>query len=103
MALEEPVERGEAPPHSEITDAAPNPEEERYAKRERSRILREAIVKLRPKLRVTVEVYTLKQRSLQETAEMLGISIAATKGRLFHARTLLRRTPQIKAIANRAG
>ena len=102
VALEEPVERGAAPPHDEIADAAPNLEQ-RYAEHERSRILREAIVKLRPNLRATVEAYTLKQRSLQETAEMLGISISATKGRLFYAKTLLRRTPQIKAITNRAG
>lgn len=102
VELEEPVEQRGAFPHYEMTDAGPNPEE-RYAERERCWILREAIVKLRPKLRATIEVYALKQRSLQETAKMLGISISATKGRLFHAKTLLRRTPQIKAITNRAG
>jgi DNA-directed RNA polymerase specialized sigma24 family protein len=36
---------------------------------------------------------------LQETAEILGISISAAKARLFHAKTALRRAPQIKAVS----
>jgi RNA polymerase sigma factor (sigma-70 family) len=72
--------------------------EEWYAEHERRRILREAIVTLRPRLRETVEVHHLQHGSLQETAEILGISRAAAKARLFHARAALRRTPQLKAI-----
>jgi RNA polymerase sigma-70 factor, ECF subfamily len=90
VALEEPVERDGAPPHYEIADDAPNPEQ-RYAEYERCRILREAIVELRPKLRATVELHHL-HGSVDETAEMLGISMGAVKARLFHAKTLLRRT-----------
>ncbi len=97
VPMVEPAERGGAPPHYEMTDAAPKPVE-RYAERERRRVLREAIVELRPKLRATVEVHQLMQASLQETAETLGISMAAAKGRLFHARTALRRAPRMKAI-----
>ena len=90
--MEEPADQNEASAHCEVTDAAPNPEE-RYAEHERRRILREAIVTLRPRLRETVEVHHLKQGSLEETAEILGISRAAAKARLFHARAALRRTP----------
>jgi RNA polymerase sigma-70 factor (ECF subfamily) len=97
VPMEEPAERGEVPPRYEVTDAAPDPEEW-YAEHERRRILRQAIVELRPKLRETTEVHHLKQGSLQETAEMLGISTAAAKARLFQARTALRQAPQIKAI-----
>jgi RNA polymerase sigma factor (sigma-70 family) len=96
VPMEEPPVLGEAPPHHETKDAAPNPEEA-YAADERRRILREAVVELRPKLRDTVD-HQLRENSLQETAEILGISIPAAKARLFHAKTALRRAPQIKAI-----
>jgi RNA polymerase sigma factor (sigma-70 family) len=93
----EPAEQDESSSHFEVTDTKPNPEEW-YAEHERRRILRGAIVTLRPKLRETVEVHHLKYGSLEETADTLGISRAAAKARLFHARAALRRTPQIKAV-----
>jgi RNA polymerase sigma-70 factor (ECF subfamily) len=74
----------------EITDHAPNPET-RYAQTEEQRILRTAIQRLRPKLRVVVQIH-LQGRSLEETAEVLGISLSAAKGRLFHAKKALRRS-----------
>ena len=96
VPIEEPLVLGEAPPHHETRDAAPNPEEA-YAANERRRIFREAVEELRPKLRDTVD-HQLRENSLQETAEILGISIPAAKARLFHAKTALRRAPQIRAI-----
>jgi len=95
VPIEEPPVLGEAP-HHETKDAAPNPEEA-YAADERRRILREAVVELSPKLRDTVE-HQLRENSLQETAEILGISVPAAKARLFHAKAALRRAPQIEAI-----
>jgi RNA polymerase sigma factor (sigma-70 family) len=93
----EPAEQDESSSHFEVTDSAANPEE-RYGEGERLRILREAIVTLRPRLRETVEVHHLKYGSLEETADALGISRAAAKARLFHARAALRRSPQMKAV-----
>jgi len=81
----------DASPSVEPEDESPNPEE-RYAEHERSGILRQAVRKLRPTLRETVEVYLLRQGSLQETAEALRISQSAAKTRLFHARAALYRT-----------
>ena len=74
----------------EITDHAPNPET-RYAQTEELRILRTAIQRLRPNLRVVVQIH-LKGRSMREAAETLGISLSAAKGRLFHAKKALRRS-----------
>src|SRR5260370_21216894 len=45
-----------------------------------------------------MEVYQLQESSLHETAEMLGISIAATKARMFHARAALRRAKELQFI-----
>jgi RNA polymerase sigma-70 factor (ECF subfamily) len=82
----------------ELSDSLPNPEEI-CARTEQSAALKGAIAKLRPTLRNVVELYDLQERSLHETAEALGISVAATKGRLFHARAALRRKAKRKAAA----
>jgi len=77
----------------ELSDSAPNPEEI-CARTEQKAALRDAIAKLRPTLRNVVELHDLEERSLHETAEALGISVTAAKGRLFHARAALRRTAE---------
>jgi RNA polymerase sigma-70 factor (ECF subfamily) len=82
----------------ELSDCVPNPEEI-CARGEQKAALRDAIAKLRPTLRNVVELHDLQECSLHETAEALGISIAAAKGRLFHGRAALRRTPKLKAAA----
>ena len=74
----------------ETTDHAPNPET-RCAQSEERRILRTAIQRLRPNLRVVVQIY-LQGRSMRETAEVLGISLSAAKARLFHAKKALRKS-----------
>ena len=76
---------------SQIADHSPNPEQT-YAKREEGLILKKAVHALRPRIRAAVEFRQLREFSMKETAEKLGISIAATKGRLFHARTALRKS-----------
>jgi RNA polymerase sigma factor (sigma-70 family) len=80
----------------EITDHAPNPET-CYAQSEKQRILRTAIRRLRPNLRVVVQIH-LQGRSMWETAEALGISLSAAKGRLFHAKKALRRSVITKLV-----
>jgi len=79
----------------QFKDHAPSPEEE-YASREQVQILRGALSGLRPRVRVAVEIYQLQERSLKETADMLGISVAATKGRFFQARAALRNSARIR-------
>jgi RNA polymerase sigma factor (sigma-70 family) len=82
----------------ELSDSVPNPEEI-CARTEQKAALRDAIAKLRPTLRSVVELYDLQECSLHETAEALGISVTAAKGRLFHARAALRRTAKLKPAA----
>jgi len=81
----------------EMADRAPNPER-RYAQRQEERILRKAIQRLRPTLREVVEIHQLQERSMRETAEATGISLAAAKGRLFHAKATLRKSPMLKLV-----
>lgn len=85
----------------EVPDHAPNPEK-RYAQRERANILRGAISTLRPAIRRVVELQQLGERSMRETAGMIGISVSAAKARLFHGKAALRKAPRLRRIrANR--
>jgi RNA polymerase sigma factor (sigma-70 family) len=89
VPMDEPspgVERG---PDYEVPDSAPNPEET-YRLHERKKRVSTAIDGLRPRVRTVVEFHQLKEYSLQETAQILGISTAAAKARMFHARAALR-------------
>lgn len=84
-------------PSFQLADHAPNPET-RYAQFEKERILHQAIRRLRPKLRRTVEFQNLQEKSIRETARALCISVAATKGRLFHAKAVLRKSLTLKLM-----
>jgi len=95
VPTEETVETSEAPPHV-LPDPSLNPEE-CHAKSERQAILRDAVAKLRPGIRKVVEIQ-LQDCSLYETAEILGISTTAAKGRLFHARAALRKSSQLRFV-----
>lgn len=68
-----------------MSDFSPNPEE-LCTKSEREVTLRDAIAKLRPCARKALEIHKLQERSLEETATVLGISVKAVKARVFHAR-----------------
>ncbi len=56
-----------------------------------SRMLREALAELRPNARRVLELYELEGRSMKEIAAGMGISVAAVKARIFHARPKMRR------------
>jgi len=72
-----------------VPDLALNPEQD-CLRAERSRILREALAELRPNARRVLELYELEGRSMKEIAATMGISVAAVKARIFHARPKMR-------------
>jgi RNA polymerase sigma-70 factor, ECF subfamily len=73
----------------EIADAGPDPEA-CYLEQEGTRILLEAMHKLRPGTRATIELRDLGELSTQETARRMGISVSAVKARVFYGRRKLR-------------
>jgi len=83
-----------------IADHAPNPELH-YVKREEARILNRAIQELRPALREVVQKQQLQETSIRETASAMGISEAAAKARLFHARVKLRKSSILRMMRRR--
>ncbi len=72
-------------------DRAPNPEAT-YLQRERRALIHRAIDALPPTIRKAVELQRLQELSVKKTADILGLSVAAVKSRLFRARVELRRS-----------
>ena len=73
----------------EFLDKRPNPEEQ-YRIHESAFMLQRAVEKLRPTYQRVVNECYGNERSLEEAAELLGISVPAAKSRLNRGRALLR-------------
>jgi RNA polymerase sigma-70 factor, ECF subfamily len=73
----------------ELDDWGPTPEE-RYQQVQMQEILSEAIDKLEPEYRIVFILRDVEELSTEDTAELLGLSITATKSRLLRARLKLR-------------
>jgi RNA polymerase sigma-70 factor, ECF subfamily len=86
-SLDVPLEQGEIA-FPMIRDTAPNPEQ-LYEQGQRYLKLVRAIGRLTPTLREVIETRGLEECSVRETAHLLAISEAATKSRLYRARTRL--------------
>ncbi len=97
IPMDEPSPSGETTAFFEVADSGPDPEEQ-YRLREQEQIVTAAIDGLKPKARSVVEIHQIQERSLKETAQVLGISAAAAKARMFHARAALRRMPLLKSM-----
>jgi RNA polymerase sigma-70 factor, ECF subfamily len=71
-----------------FVDQVPNPEQS-CSRRERDDLLTAAINRLGPTTRRTILLHDLEERSVEETAQILGISITAVKSRLSRGRRKL--------------
>ena len=98
VSIDEPNPSSEPVGQREFRDDAPDPEET-YRLRERKEILITAILGLRPRTRRVVELHQLQEHTLGETAKILGISTAAAKARMYHARVALDRMPLLRSVA----
>src|ERR1700730_15549547 len=98
VPIDEPNSSFEPVAQREFRDGAPDPEES-CSLRERKRIVVSAISGLRPRARSVVELIHLQEHSIRETAQILGISTAAVKTRMFHAKIKLHRMPVLQSVA----
>ena len=89
VSLDESVENEESSLRIEVEDDGLDPEQ-LYAQKERQRILTEAMNDLTPGMRKAIELRELDERSTEEAAEIMGISVGAVKARVFHGRRKLR-------------
>jgi RNA polymerase sigma-70 factor (ECF subfamily) len=106
VSMEQPSAGEESSGIAEIPDSGPDPEH-RYSQQERRRILFAAINELKPGMRSALHSFDLDERSIGETARILGLSPGAVKSRLNRARKALRhklnRQIELPARASRAG
>jgi RNA polymerase sigma-70 factor (ECF subfamily) len=72
-----------------FVDRGPNPEESCW-RRERKELVTKAINRLGPEVRRTIFLRDMEERSVKETAQILGASITAVKARVFQGRRKLR-------------
>jgi RNA polymerase sigma factor (sigma-70 family) len=77
---------------SEIfVDGRPNPEES-CSRREHTQLLTEAINRLGPRVRRAILLRDIEEKSIEETAQILGTTRSAVKARVFQGRRKLRAT-----------
>lgn len=88
----------EATPGPNLADTSPDPEAT-YLQKERGRILSAAIRHLKPGMRKAVELRELGELSTRETAGLMGLSVAAIKTRVFHARKELGKALRDNAVS----
>jgi RNA polymerase sigma-70 factor (ECF subfamily) len=74
-----------------FVDQSPNPEESCW-RSERIQLLTAAIHRLGPKVRSTILLRDIEEKSVEETAQILGTSTGAVKARVFQGRRRLRRS-----------
>lgn len=89
VSLDENIETDEEPIVREIAVWDDTPES-KYSQEELRQILDSAISSLKPIFRTVFILRDVEELSTEETAEILGLSIAAVKSRLLRARLQLR-------------
>jgi RNA polymerase sigma-70 factor (ECF subfamily) len=85
-------------PGPDLADASPDPEAT-YLRKEEAQIVSAAIRHLRPGMRRALELRELGDLSTQETARRMGLSVAAIKARVFHARKELGKALRCHAVS----
>jgi RNA polymerase sigma-70 factor (ECF subfamily) len=89
VSLDDSPETEESSFRLEVEDQGLDPEQ-LFAHQERQRILFQAMNELGPGMRKAIELRELGERSTEETAQIMGISVNAVKARVFHGKKKLR-------------
>jgi RNA polymerase sigma factor (sigma-70 family) len=76
------------------TDQGFSPEEQ-YAQLEQQSIVRQTLAALRPSIGRALALQN-EERSIKEVAEAMGLSVSATKSRIFHAKAAMRKSVEQK-------
>jgi len=81
---------GTAPPR-QTHDLSPDPEAS-YSHREWGCLLSSAMNELSPRIRTAIQLRELDERSIKESAQIMGVSVPAAKSRVLRGRRKLRQT-----------
>jgi RNA polymerase sigma-70 factor (ECF subfamily) len=89
LHFDSPANPEDTPFCPEVADDAPTPEQ-RYSQEELRRIFESAIGELPLTIREVLRLREVEERSTEETARMMGLSISAVKSRALRGRQMLR-------------
>ena len=89
--LSESTDEGVKSISETFVDGRPNPEES-CSQREHTQLLTEAINRLGPRIRRAILLRDIEEKSIEETAQILGTTRSAVKARVFQGRRKLRAT-----------
>jgi len=89
--LSESTDEGGKSISQTFVDGRPNPEES-CSRREHTELLTEAINRLGPRVRRAILLRDIEEKSIEETAQILGTTRSAVKARVFQGRRKLRAT-----------
>lgn len=89
VSLDEPHSAQDPRPAVEMVDSRPGPDSS-FFQDERSRLLLSAMNGLKPEMRSAIEACDLAEKSVKETADLLGVSLSAAKSRISRGRAALR-------------
>ena len=89
LHFDDPATTEDTPFCAEVADDTPTPEQ-RYSQEELQRILASAMGELPMTFREVLRLREVEEHSTEETARMLGLSIAAVKSRALRGRQKLR-------------
>jgi RNA polymerase sigma factor (sigma-70 family) len=84
-----------------LIDSTPSAEDQCSQLEQQARV-RSAIGSLQPSIREALELHALQEKSVKETADVMGISVSAAKSRIFQAKTALRKSLDRK-VSRRSG
>jgi RNA polymerase sigma-70 factor, ECF subfamily len=91
VGIDELAPREEPVVGFEFPDSCPSPEQS-YSQQEAVRMLSFAIRQLPPGVRTAIKLYYLDDQSLKESAQLMGLSVAAVKSRVMRGRRKLHQT-----------
>jgi RNA polymerase sigma factor (sigma-70 family) len=97
ISIDEPAASGSESEFVNLEDKAPNPED-LYAQLEQQARLHNSIRALKPTIRRAVELQKLEERSLKETAKLMGLSVVAAKSRLQYAKAAIRKSLRARPL-----
>jgi RNA polymerase sigma-70 factor (ECF subfamily) len=89
VSFDHPITTDSDPPKYDIPECRPNPEQN-YVHSEAAENLRAALSRLATSFRSVMVLRHLREYTTEETADELGISVAAVKSRVQRARRRLR-------------
>jgi RNA polymerase sigma factor (sigma-70 family) len=87
--LPDSTDDGAKPTAEVFVDQGPNPEES-CLRSERTQLLTRAINRLGPRIRTAILLRDIEEKSVEETAQILGTTSTAVKARVFQGRRKLR-------------